>query len=107
MDGSQNAIPDPLNPSVQSQVEIPLGPRNNAVSHIERLLESILDAISDGNELRIPYKSTRPPPTSTGSAPNRRDDGQQDVVRFPGRTIQEAKKFGMGRRWDFIFIPLG
>ncbi|KAK0720130.1 Spo11/DNA topoisomerase VI subunit A [Lasiosphaeris hirsuta] len=55
-----------------------------ALSQIEALLESILDAISNGVELTIPYRTAR-------SA--RGEDRGCRVVRFPGRTAQEAERF--------------
>ncbi|KAK3359637.1 Spo11/DNA topoisomerase VI subunit A [Lasiosphaeria hispida] len=60
------------------------GSGGGALSQIETLLESILDAISNGDELAIPYRTVR----ST-----RGEDRGGEVVRFPGRTAQEAKRF--------------
>lgn len=70
--------------------------RNGALSQIEHLLESIVDAIASGEELVIPYRSVR----STQNAPNPQPlegtSRRAEVVRFPGRTVQETKRFGMG-----------
>ena len=76
-------------------VQVPPGSRHGALSQIENLLESILDATSNGDELVIPYQSVRSLQTGPGQVSARRDGRQLDVVRFPGRTMQEAKKFGM------------
>ncbi|KAK0666403.1 putative meiosis-specific topoisomerase [Cercophora samala] len=64
---------------------------DGALGRIESLLEAIVDAITTGNEISIPYRSV--PASRHGQSqgpPSRRQTG---VVRFPGRTIQEAKKF--------------
>lgn len=75
-------------------VQIPFGSRDGALSQIETLLESILDAIIHDDELVIPYQSARSLQAGPGQVSARKDGRQLDVLRFPGRTIQEAKKFG-------------
>ncbi|KAK4656813.1 endodeoxyribonuclease [Podospora pseudocomata] len=64
---------------------------NGALDRIESLLEAIVDAVTTGNEILIPYRTVRAsrPGRSQGPPAAR----QAGVVRFPGRTIQEAKKF--------------
>ena len=64
-------------------------PRGTALVQIENLLEGIVDAINDGTELRIPYRTIR------GTHTPQDEDRPGDFVRFPGRTIQEARRFGM------------
>lgn len=70
----------------------------SVISKIEAILEAILDDLSLGvGEISIPYRSrtatarsmTRhaEPGTTPGGHVN-------DVVRFPGRTTHEARKFG-------------
>lgn len=75
-------------------VQIPPGTRTPAISQIEALLESIVDAICTGNELVIPYRSVRSSNNDASSQSKNEENRSLDVVRFPGRTIQEAKKFG-------------
>ncbi|KAK0739432.1 Spo11/DNA topoisomerase VI subunit A [Apiosordaria backusii] len=73
---------------------------NGALARIESLLEAIVDAIIAGNEISIPYKRVRvsrpgpaPAPGVSGQSQTQRSGRQTGVVRFPGRTIQEVKKF--------------
>ena len=75
-------------------VQIPPGTQTPAISQIEALLESIVDAVSTGNELVIPYRSIRSSNNEASSQSQHGEDRPPDVVRFPGRTIQEAKRFG-------------
>ncbi len=77
-------------------LQVPSGPRNGALSQIEHLLESIVDAITSGEELFIPYRSVRSTQNGPNSQSPREAGRRADVVRFPGRTVQEAKRFGMG-----------
>ena len=68
---------------------------NGALSKIEDLLESIIDALDTGSELVIPFRRPRPDAASqTQDLSQQRDARQVEVVRFPGRNVQEAKKFG-------------
>ncbi|KAH6640993.1 Spo11/DNA topoisomerase VI subunit A [Chaetomium tenue] len=81
-------------PDVSSEaVQVPPGTRTPAISQIEALLESIVDAIYTGDELVIPYRSVRSPNNGANSQSQHEENRPLDVVRFPGRTIQEAKKF--------------
>ena len=63
--------------------------RGTALVQIENLLEGIVDAIHDGTELRIPYRTIR----STHAPQD--EDRPGEFVRFPGRSVQEARRFGM------------
>ncbi|KAK0754401.1 Spo11/DNA topoisomerase VI subunit A [Schizothecium vesticola] len=75
-------------PVSRSIVTIPrFAPQETALEKIENLLEGIIDAISEGRELTIPFRTTRSPQAQQGDEPN------CDLVRFPGRTIQEARRF--------------
>ncbi|KAL2172499.1 hypothetical protein VTG60DRAFT_5253 [Thermothelomyces hinnuleus] len=81
-------------PAESDLVQIPFGSRTSALSRIEELLESIVDAITHANELTIPYETVRS--SQNGAAefePQLGSDRAANVVRFPGRTIQEVKKF--------------
>ncbi|KAK3377542.1 Spo11/DNA topoisomerase VI subunit A [Podospora didyma] len=85
-------FPHPNAPSVDQGpqsgiVTIPSKNSNDvALLRIEDLMETILDAIMEGNELFIPYRSVR-------SAQAEGDSQKTSFVRFPGRNIQEVKKF--------------
>ncbi len=85
--------PDAAGPTV---LQVPSGTRNGALSQIEHLLESIVDAITSGEELAIPYRSVRSTQNGTDTQPLQGAGRRADVVRFPGRTVQEATRFGMG-----------
>ncbi|KAK4157192.1 Spo11/DNA topoisomerase VI subunit A [Chaetomidium leptoderma] len=74
-------------------IQFPSGTQNGAISRIEDLFESIVDAISSGDELAIPYQSTRSSQNGPSAVHPRSDARPMDVVRFPGRTVQEAKRF--------------
>ncbi|KAL2132113.1 hypothetical protein VTI74DRAFT_4202 [Chaetomium olivicolor] len=74
-------------------VHIPSSSRNSALSRIEDLLGSIVDAIASGDELIIPYQTIRSSQNAAETASAQRDGRAVDIVKFPGRTIQEAKKF--------------
>ncbi|KAL2262512.1 hypothetical protein VTK26DRAFT_1092 [Humicola hyalothermophila] len=94
MDSLEHSTPIPHQHEVRKEVQIlHNSPQARAISQIECLLESILDAVIDGHELIIPYKSARSLSNGTGSSSGRREARPQDVVRFPGRTTQEAKRF--------------
>lgn len=67
---------------------------NQALLRIEELLEAIVDAIASDDELVIPYQSTRSSQNGANSQTFQEDGRHADVVRFPGRTVQEAKRFG-------------
>ncbi|KAK4224273.1 meiotic recombination protein rec12 [Podospora fimiseda] len=76
-------------PDARNIVSIPNNDANGgALAQIEDLLESIVDAIEAGSELIIPYRSSR-----TEVDPEQRDARHSELVRFPGRNIQEAKRF--------------
>jgi meiotic recombination protein SPO11 len=75
-------------------IQVPSFSQNGTLSLIENLLESIVDAISNGEELVIPYASVRSLQDGAVQSSNRRDARPVDYVRFPGRTVQEVKKFG-------------
>ncbi|KAK1835739.1 meiotic recombination protein rec12 [Podospora conica] len=75
-------------PASSSIVTIPqVAPQETAIEQIENLLEGIVDAISEGRELTIPFRTTRIPQAHQG------DEQHGDSVRFPGRTAQEARRF--------------
>ncbi|KAK3308553.1 Spo11/DNA topoisomerase VI subunit A [Chaetomium strumarium] len=74
-------------------IQVPPSSQNGTLSLIENLLESIVDAISSGKELVIPYASVRSLQDGAVQTTNRRDARAVDYVRFPGRSVQEAKKF--------------
>lgn len=84
-----------VSPEISSEaVQTLPGTQTPAISQIEALLESIVDAVSTGNELVIPYRSIRSSNNGEASQLHQGEDRPLDVVRFPGRTIQEAKRFG-------------
>ncbi len=76
-------------------LQVPSGTRNGALSQVEDLLESIVDAITSGEELVIPYRSVRSTQHGPNTQPLQEAGRRADVVRFPGRTVQEVKRFGM------------
>jgi len=83
--------PSPNNSHPSSLVTIPPNSRlDGALSQIEELLESIVDSLADSEELTIPYRTARYGNASSSQS----EDRQNDFVRFPGRTIQEAQRFG-------------
>jgi meiotic recombination protein SPO11 len=87
----QSSVP----PTVDSSVaRVPSATPKGALSRIEDLLESIVDAIGSGRELVIPYQSSRSSQNRTNAASLQRDGHQANAVRFPARTVQEAKRFG-------------
>jgi hypothetical protein len=56
------------------------------IAKIEAVFESMLEALSsNANQLSIPYRSR---------TTNRHSAARRDVITFPGRTKQEARKFG-------------
>lgn len=58
------------------------------VARIEGILESILRNLSEKQELSIDFASRQ------GTRRNSSED-HIDQIRFPGRTLREAKRFGM------------
>ncbi|KAK4202027.1 putative meiosis-specific topoisomerase [Triangularia verruculosa] len=74
---------------------------NGALTRVESLLEAIVDAVIAGNEISIPYRSaslSRPGAMPAAEALSQPHGARRSVrwaadVRFPGRTIQEAKRF--------------
>lgn len=79
---------DPLPPLASSIVTIPQAvPQEKALGEIERLLGDITDAITEGWELAIPFRTNRTPRTQQG------DILHPDTLRFPGRTIREVNRF--------------
>jgi hypothetical protein len=75
-------------------IQVPSVPERGALSRIEDLLESIVDALSNGTELIIPFRTARSLQNGANAPASQRDERQTDVVRFPGRTVQEVKRFG-------------
>jgi len=61
---------------------------------VEDLLESIVDSISSGTELTIPYRLKRSSQAAEPLMSSQATGGQQGVIRFPGRTTQEVTRFG-------------
>lgn len=95
----------------------PEGNRTGAVvARIETILESILDDLAKGGpSVSIPYRS-RPTitrsraengdmPRSTSSSPLDRATHRGEVLRFPGKTRHEAKKFGRHRTCVPLSLP--
>jgi meiotic recombination protein SPO11 len=72
--------------------------QDGALAQIEGILESMVDAVKDGVELSIPYRNIRSAQNGAALDSSQGEGSQNDEVRFPGRTIQEAKKFGMCRK---------
>ena len=58
------------------------------VARIESILESIMHSLSEKQELSIDFTSRQG--TRRNSSENR-----VERIRFPGRSLKEAKKFGM------------
>jgi hypothetical protein len=80
--------------AVNQAIQAPSGTQTPTLAIIENLLESIVEAISSGDELIIPYRTIRSSQNGA-NAPSSHVDGRQvDAVRFPGRTAQEVKRFG-------------
>lgn len=96
---------DPLS-AARNIVSIPRSNSNDgALSQIEDLLESIVDALDTGSELAIPYRRSRSDAASQiQDLSQRRDARQSEVVRFPGRTIQEAQKFGKDTLNEYLLL---
>ncbi|KAK0727730.1 Spo11/DNA topoisomerase VI subunit A [Lasiosphaeria miniovina] len=83
-------------PAPSSLVSIPpQGSHDGALSQIESLLESILDAVINGADLVIPYQTARSSPGVSPAASGAGGARQMttEVVKFPGRNIQEVKRF--------------
>ncbi|GAB1314589.1 endodeoxyribonuclease [Madurella fahalii] len=87
-------MPPTVSPNSSSIVQVPPESGNGALAKIESLLETILEAINTGVELVIPYQNVRSLPADTRLRSAQKNRRQSDGVRFPGRTIQEARKFG-------------
>ncbi|KAK3403361.1 meiosis-specific topoisomerase Spo11 [Sordaria brevicollis] len=68
---------------------------NEALKRIEALLETIVDAISVGGPIVIPYRRSTNAQTlnQDASVENSRDGRYMDSVRFPGRNPQELRRF--------------
>ncbi|EGZ75040.1 DNA topoisomerase IV, alpha subunit [Neurospora tetrasperma FGSC 2509] len=68
---------------------------DDALSKIEALFETIVDAISVGSPITIPYRRSTNAQVfdPTASASNPRDGRHMDSVRFPGRNPQELRRF--------------
>ncbi|EAA31791.3 DNA topoisomerase IV, alpha subunit [Neurospora crassa] len=68
---------------------------DNALTKIEALFETIVDAISVGSPITIPYRRSTNAQVfdPTASASNPRDGRHMDSVRFPGRNPQELRRF--------------
>lgn len=84
-----------LRGGVSNVLRVPSAARTGALSQIEALLETIVDAISNGDHLTIPYQSTRTSQHGTNAVSLQEDGRLVDALRFPARTAQEAKRFGM------------
>ncbi|KAK3901430.1 Spo11/DNA topoisomerase VI subunit A [Staphylotrichum tortipilum] len=81
-------------PEVGSHVPpVPSAAPNPALSRIEHLLESVVDALATGRELVIPYQTVRSTQNGEDTQTPGHPDRPAEVVRFPARTVQEAKKF--------------
>lgn len=89
---TSNGVPLPA--GVSNVLRVPAGTRSGALSQIEGLLEALVDAISNGDDLVIPYQSTRTYQNGANAVSSQGDGRPVDVVKFPGRTAQEAKRFG-------------
>jgi len=61
---------------------------------VEELLESIVDSIASGTELTIPYRVKRSSPATEPLVSSQAAGGQHGVIRFPGRTPQDVRRFG-------------
>ena len=68
----------------------------DALAKIETLLESIVDAVTQGGPIIIPYRRSSNAQAShpTASDPNPRDGLHTDSVQFPGGNPQELRRFG-------------
>ncbi|KAK4142312.1 Spo11/DNA topoisomerase VI subunit A [Dichotomopilus funicola] len=75
------------------EAPVPHQGQTSALSRIEDLFESIVDALDSGEELVIPYQNSRTPQNEQKGASSQQSREPFDVIRFPGRTIQEAKRF--------------
>lgn len=58
------------------------------VARIESILELTLDRLAEAQEMSIELASRR-------NVRHRGDNTHLEQIRFPGRTLHEAKKFGM------------
>ncbi|KAF7553648.1 hypothetical protein G7046_g7054 [Stylonectria norvegica] len=86
---TQNVQPDDeLTSGAEDDADIPDGNVGTVITRIESVFESVADSVSTQEELSIVFSSRRS---------SRRSLGQHRVehVHFPGRTLQEARKFGM------------
>ncbi|KAK3325992.1 hypothetical protein B0H66DRAFT_145209 [Apodospora peruviana] len=87
-----------IDPSTDGLVTIPLNNSGNgAIVQVERILESIVEAVLDGSEITIPYRSIHAD-TRRGhseSPANQNNARQAEILKFPGRNIHEVGKFGM------------
>lgn len=100
----QNAAQDGNVVTLPSQD--PVGNQTGVVvARIEGILESVLDdLLRKERSVSIPYRTrssaTRSRPRSDGipgtasSSPLDRTSGRSEVLRFPGKTRREARKFG-------------
>lgn len=59
------------------------------VAQIENILESIVESLTEGKELSISFAARNR--TQQGTSERRIEQ-----IKYPGRTTQEATKFGMG-----------
>ncbi|KAL0465879.1 meiosis-specific topoisomerase [Neurospora intermedia] len=68
---------------------------DDALTKIEALFETIVDAISVGSPVAIPYRRSTNARVFNpiASASNPRDGRHMDSVRFPGRNPQELRRF--------------
>jgi len=99
--------PPPNLPEVGPHVQlVPSAALSPALSRIEDLLESIVDALADGRELVIPYRSVRSSQNGDGAQARVGHDRQAEVVTFPARTIEDAKRFGMESWGESHHMPV-
>ena len=96
-------MPPFLNPNASAIVKVSsTSSDHGALAKIEAILESVVDALAIGAELVLPYRTIRSMQRSA-SGTNPPADRPADVVRFPGRTIQEVNKFGIMLRHQPFF----
>ncbi|KAK3685212.1 Spo11/DNA topoisomerase VI subunit A, partial [Podospora appendiculata] len=67
--------------------------RDGALTQIEHMLECMIDAMNNGSELSIPYRSIRSTQGNPALTPSQREGHPNDMVRFPAQTLQETRKF--------------
>lgn len=95
----RQVTPQPNSVVILPQRESHITQAGAVISKIEAIFESIMDCLANGaGKLSIPYRNR----TATRRSRRTIDEGEQAVdgpnpdgaVTFPGRTPQEARKFG-------------